>query len=92
MKGVDMQRGMKTFVLSQIQEYEKLFSFPSMLDTQTIIVLFVLFLQTNSCISLSKFVSAIVRSQYTSAINDLNVVGGCEMLTLASLSTTATLI
>ena len=50
-----MQRGMKTFVLSQIQEYEKLFSFPSMLDTQTIIVLCVLFckqIHVSACQSL----------------------------------------
>jgi len=38
------------------------------------------------------FVSVIVRSQYLSVTNDLNVVGDCETLTLASLSITATLI
>jgi len=36
------------------------------------------------------FVYVIVRSQYTSVTNDFNVVGGCETLTWASLSITAT--
>jgi len=35
------------------------------------------------------FVSVTERSQYSSVTNDLNVVGGCETLTLASLSITA---
>ena len=34
------------------------------------------------------FVSVIVRSQYSSATNDLNVIVDCETLTLASLSVT----
>jgi len=38
------------------------------------------------------FVSVIVRSQHSSVTNELNAVGGCETLKLASLSITATLI
>jgi len=57
-----------------------------MLDTQTII------LSSFWHQLVKSFVSVIVRSQYSSATNDLNVVGGCETLTLASLSITVTLI
>ena len=66
--------------------------FPTMLETQTITVLFVLFCKQIHVSACYSFVCVIVRSQYSSATNDLNVVDGCETLTLASLSITATLI
>jgi len=83
---------MKTFVLSKTQECEKVLSFPTMLDTQTIIVHFVFFASKFMCQLAKRFVSVIVRCECSSATNDLNVVGDCEMLALASLSITATLI
>ena len=63
-----------------------------MLHTQTIIELFVLFCKQFMYQLVKSFVSVIVHSQYSSVTNDLNVVGGCETLVLASLSITATLI
>jgi len=63
-----------------------------MLDIQTTIVHFVLFCKQNHLLACQSFVSVIIRSQYSSATNDLNVVGGCETLSLASFSITATLI
>jgi len=65
---------------------------PTMLDTQTVIVLFVLFCKQIYISTCQSFASVIVRSQYSSVTNDLNVVGVCETLTLPSLSITATLI
>jgi len=44
------------------------------------------------CQFVKSFVSVVVRSQYSSVTYDLNFVGDCETLTLASLSITATLI
>ena len=64
-----------------------------MLHTQIIIVLRMLFCNQIHVSACQNFVSIIqvVRSQYSSATNDLNIVGGCESSTLASFSITATL-
>jgi len=60
-----------------------------MLDTEIIIVLFVLFCKQIHVSACQGFVSVIVRSQSLQATNDLNVVG---TLTYELLSITATLI
>jgi len=65
--------------------------FPTTLNTQTIIVLFMLFASRFMYQLVTSFVSVIIRSQHSSAADDLNVVCGCETLTLISLSIIAAL-
>jgi len=72
-KGGYAMRKRKRLSYHKLRNTKTFSVFPTMLDTQTIIIFCVLFhkqIQVSACQS---FVSVIVRSQYSSATNDLNV-------------------
>jgi len=75
MKRVDSICNAKTKLVSyhKLRSTKPFLDFPTMLDTQNIIALSVLFRKQIYVSACQSFVSVVVSSQYSSATNDLNV-------------------